>query len=71
MQPEAPVEASDRSAAQALDAADADLRAVEAALGRIDAGSYGRCEVCGAGIDPGVLAEAPLTRTCANPTCSP
>jgi RNA polymerase-binding transcription factor DksA len=48
-----------------LDAVDADLRAVEAALGRIDAGSYGRCEVCGSDIEPGVLAEAPLSRACA------
>ena len=49
---------------EALDAADADLRAVEAALGRIDAGSYGHCEVCGGEIPADTLAGAPLTRAC-------
>jgi RNA polymerase-binding transcription factor DksA len=53
------------SATDTLDAVDADLRSVEAALGRIDAGSYGRCEVCGSDIDADVLAAAPLTRACA------
>jgi DnaK suppressor protein len=62
-----PVETAetDASAADALDVVDADLRAVEAALGRMDAGSYGRCEVCGSDIDPEVLSTAPLTRACA------
>jgi RNA polymerase-binding transcription factor DksA len=53
------------SATDTLEVVDADLRAVEAALGRIDAGSYGRCEVCGSDIDPEVLSIAPLTRACA------
>jgi RNA polymerase-binding transcription factor DksA len=48
----------------ALEEVDADLRAVEAALGRIDAGSYGRCEVCGGAIPPDALAASPLTRAC-------
>ena len=56
--------ASEPSPVESLDAVDADLRAVEAALGRIDAGSYGRCEVCGTDLDPAELAAAPLTRTC-------
>ena len=53
------------SPADALEAADADMRAVEAALGRIDAGSFGRCEVCGGDIAAETLAEAPLARACA------
>jgi len=53
------------SATDTLDVVDADLRAVEAALGRLDAGSYGRCEVCGGDIDADVLTAAPLTRACA------
>ena len=66
MDPEAPSTGPDASAAtETLDVVDADLRAVEAALGRIDAGSYGRCEVCGSDIEPEVLAAAPLTRACA------
>ncbi len=47
-----------------LDAVDTDLRAVEATLGRIDAGSYGRCDLCGGDIEAEVLAAAPLTRAC-------
>jgi RNA polymerase-binding transcription factor DksA len=57
--------AGEPSAADTLDLVDADLRAVEAALAQIDAGSYGRCEVCGGDIDPDVLSAAPLTRACA------
>ena len=59
-----PTSATEPAATAPLDAVDADLRAVEAALGRIDAGSYGRCEVCGTDLDPAELAAAPLTRTC-------
>ena len=49
----------------ALDAADGDLRAVEAALGRLDDGSYGRCDVCGGSIPAESLTADPLARTCA------
>ncbi|MBV9953123.1 MAG: hypothetical protein JO291_14315 [Acidimicrobiia bacterium] len=68
-EPEAPPTERDEqpgaSAGDTLDVVDADLRAVEAALGRLDAGSYGRCEVCGGDIDAEVLTAAPLTRACA------
>jgi RNA polymerase-binding transcription factor DksA len=65
LEPAPPQEQPDASATETLDAVDAELRAVEAALGRLDAGSYGRCEVCGGDIDAEVLSAAPLTRACA------
>jgi len=66
MQPEAPIDPrqAEPRPSEALDAADADLRAVEAALARIDAGAYGRCAVCNATITAESLAADPLTRTC-------
>ena len=48
-----------------LDAAEADVEGVERALGRLDEGTYGTCEVCGSPIDAERLAAAPTTRTCA------
>jgi len=45
-----------------------ELRAIDAALARIDDGSYGTCAKCGAGISPKRLAAVPtaaLCRTCA------
>jgi len=78
MQPEAPVDPhqADPSPAEprpseALEAADADLRAVEATLARIDAGVYGRCAVCNASITVEALAADPLTRTCAQHEAGP
>jgi DnaK suppressor protein len=62
--PEAEAEDEARPSA-ALDAADGDLRAVEAALGRLDDGSYGRCDVCGGSIPAESLTADPLARTCA------
>lgn len=41
-----------------------DLGAVEAALARLEDGSYGRCRVCGEHIDDGYLAVAPATDAC-------
>ena len=38
------------------------LAEVEAALGRIDAGTYGRCEACGTRIRPSRLAAFPTAR---------
>jgi RNA polymerase-binding transcription factor DksA len=66
MHPEAPIDPrqAEPRPSEALDAADADLRAVEAALARIDAGAYGRCAVCNAPITAESLAADPLTRTC-------
>ncbi|HEX8804431.1 MAG TPA: TraR/DksA C4-type zinc finger protein [Acidimicrobiales bacterium] len=42
------------------------LAEVDAALERLDAGSYGRCEVCGDEIADERLAAAPTARTCAS-----
>jgi RNA polymerase-binding transcription factor DksA len=47
-----------------LDAVTADLAAVEAALERLDEGSYGRCLACDAPIDDVALAAAPARTTC-------
>jgi DnaK suppressor protein len=38
---------------------------VDHALRRIDEGSYGRCEACGAEIDEDRLVRYPAARTCA------
>ena len=53
----------------AVDTVDALLDEVELALGRLDDGTYGRCEVCGEPIDDGRLAAQPIIRTCG--TCDP
>ncbi len=37
---------------------------VDRALQRLDAGTYGVCEVCGDGIDDETLAASPVVRTC-------
>jgi RNA polymerase-binding transcription factor DksA len=47
-----------------LDTVEAGLDEVELALARLDAGTYGRCETCGAQLPEGVLAVAPTARTC-------
>jgi RNA polymerase-binding transcription factor DksA len=61
------------SALQQVDAAalydqgadDADsILAIDAALRRLAAGAYGRCEVCGAAIAPDRLAALPHTTRC-------
>jgi hypothetical protein len=57
----APVEPAD------VDAVEAVLDQVDGALARLDDGSYGRCESCGAIIADERLAETPTARTCA--TC--
>jgi DnaK suppressor protein len=41
------------------------IRAIEAALARVDDGTYGRCQVCGAAIEAGRLATTPETDLCA------
>ena len=48
-----------------LDAAEADVDAVERALGRLDEGSYRTCEICGGPIDDTRLHDDPTARTCA------
>jgi len=40
------------------------LAEIEAALARVDAGSYGVCEVCGRPIAEGRLEARPTARTC-------
>jgi RNA polymerase-binding protein DksA len=40
------------------------LQEVEAALSRLDAGTYGTCEVCGGPIAEGRLEARPAARTC-------
>ncbi len=47
-----------------LERIDAELTGVEAALRRLDDGSYGTCEVCAAPLDAAALAAAPLTTRC-------
>lgn len=42
----------------------AEARAIQIALTRIAAGSYGRCSRCGADIDPARLAALPTATTC-------
>lgn len=41
-----------------------ELRAIEHAMGRIDAGSYGLCSVCGRPIDPERLRAVPEAPLC-------
>jgi DnaK suppressor protein len=47
-----------------IDAVDALLNEVEQSLARLDAGTYGRCEVCGEPIDDARMAELPIARRC-------
>ena len=54
--------AADHSAT--LDRIAEDLGAVEAAMRRLDDGTYGRCEVCGAEIPEERLASDPLMTRC-------
>ena len=48
----------------AVDAVDDLLDEVELALARLDDGTYGRCEECGAPIDDLRLEGSPIVRTC-------
>ena len=48
-----------------LDELTTGLAEVQSALERIDAGSYGRCEQCGAAIDDAMLDSNPTARYCA------
>jgi DnaK suppressor protein len=63
--PEGATIAFERSQTSSLLAsAAAHLVDVDAALERLDAGSYGRCEHCGASIAPDRLLARPAARTC-------
>jgi RNA polymerase-binding transcription factor DksA len=52
------------SDAALLDQVNADLGAVDEALRRLDDGSYGSCQVCGAHLDAKRLEEDPLLVLC-------
>lgn len=47
-----------------LEQVESDLADIEQALARLDDGTYGRCEVCGATIDDARLEAVPATRFC-------
>ena len=51
-------------AAALLEAAREQLAAIDAALGRLEAGRYGRCERCGQPIGADRLAARPTALTC-------
>lgn len=56
---------ADREVAQtSLEHAEADLAEIDAALERIEEGTYGRCEVDGEPIDPERLRVRPTARYC-------
>jgi RNA polymerase-binding transcription factor DksA len=50
-----------------FDAVELELRDVELALARLDAGTYSRCEACDTPLDLDVLTSAPTVRRC--PRC--
>ncbi|KRE43058.1 hypothetical protein ASG74_07440 [Knoellia sp. Soil729] len=63
--PEGQTIAYERSQLSALTAqAREQLREIEAALQRVEAGTYGVCEFCGRAIAPGRLEARPTARTC-------
>ncbi len=43
-----------------------ELEQIDTALVRLAAGQYGRCAVCGAGIEPARLGAVPYTVTCSH-----
>lgn len=51
---------------EALTRIEADLAAVDQALGALDDGSYGSCVVCARPIEPVLLAADPVRRGCAD-----
>jgi RNA polymerase-binding transcription factor DksA len=54
----------DRDRDRHLDQIEADLAGVELALSRLDAGTYFRCETCGAELPLDALAETPTLHRC-------
>ncbi len=52
-------------AVAALERIEAELDEVDAALDRLDDGTYGRCRVCDAPLSDAELAERPAASTCA------
>jgi RNA polymerase-binding transcription factor DksA len=51
-----------------LERAERDVDDIERALDRLDQGTHGTCEICGAPIAADVLAATPTVRTCAEHT---
>jgi RNA polymerase-binding transcription factor DksA len=47
-----------------LEQLEAEIGDLDAALKKIDEGTYGRCEICDREIEPGRLEAMPGTRTC-------
>jgi RNA polymerase-binding transcription factor DksA len=47
-----------------LDEIEATLSAVEAAMAKLDAGTYGSCERCGQPLDEATLSSAPTAGLC-------
>jgi RNA polymerase-binding transcription factor DksA len=47
-----------------LQSVEAELTELQAALGRLDAGTYGKCEICGKPIAEGRLEAMPAARYC-------
>jgi DnaK suppressor protein len=66
--PPAPVPGAEREPLDLdrLLAVETELADVEHALGRLDAGTYGMCEVCSEPIDEQRLFHAPAARTCSS-----
>lgn len=63
--PEGSTIAFERSQVSALiDQAERRIAEINAARGRIDEGTYGRCESCGEAIDDRRLEVRPVARTC-------
>ena len=56
------IDLDDEATALDLDAVEAELAAVEASLERLDAGTYGICEVTGAELPDAVLELDPTAR---------
>lgn len=67
--PDGTTVAYERAKTQALlEQAEANVREADAALDRLRAGEYGRCERCGAAVGTARLDALPMTRTCV--TCA-
>ncbi|HZD00430.1 MAG TPA: TraR/DksA C4-type zinc finger protein [Actinomycetes bacterium] len=47
-----------------LEQVEAELRDVDAAMQRLEAGEYGRCQACGRQIEPARLEQRPFARFC-------
>lgn len=63
--PEGATIAFERSQVQSLiERARTRVREVDAALVRVEAGTYGTCEVCGRSVAPARLRALPTARTC-------